>query len=285
MRFDPDYRPFVAPRCIYVVPLSGDPSSYQVLIPARLSKDLPDLLIQDQLSIHRFKDCPAEAISNIKSQLRRICARGPSNYSIRMNRVLVAGTVLVVLGLINVTFPDPLPLADELLMIGGGCALGITGYRNRRKILPLLSRKTERAAERLDALESFEDILLTRIHEAIRARDAGGRERGKHVAAESADPFERESRWLVEYLDLQQLIDSETVGLEQLNALLEVLTNSFPLARFLSLEWDLRKNPKNGRARAARQKLAGRHGLSADAFTVFAEFYRLGREIVSSGGV
>ena len=282
MRFDPDYRPFVAPKCIYIIPLSENPSQYQVLTPSRFSKNLLDLLLQDKLVIRRFADCPAEAIANIKAQLGRGCTQQPSRYSIRTNQLLVAGTLLVVLGIINFALPDPMPLADELLMLGGGAGIGIVAYRNLRKVLPLLRDKTERAVKRLDDLECPDDILLTRIHEAIRARSTTS---GEAAAQEAVDPFELESRWLVEYLDLQQLIDSKITTLEDLDSLLAVLSNAFPLSRFLSLERKLRKNPKDGRARMARDRMAERYGLSADAFTVYTEFYRLAREILSAGSV
>lgn len=280
MRFDPEYRPFVAPRCIYIVPLSGNPSHYQVLIPARLGKNLLDLLIQDKLVIYSFEACPAEAVAGITAQLGLSCARGSSRYSARMNQLIVAGTILVVLGIINISFPDPLPLADEFLMIGGGAGIGALGYRNRRKVLPLLNDKTERAVKRLDGLECSDDVLLTRIHEAIRARNTANPD---PAAKELVDPFELESRWLVEYLDLQQLIDSKAITVEHLGSLLEVLNDTFPLAKFLSLERKLRKDPKDARARTARDRAAERHGLSVDAFTVYAEFYRGAREILSTG--
>jgi hypothetical protein len=282
MRFDPDYRPFVAPKSIYIVPLSADPSQYQVLIPSRLSKNLLDLLIQDRLVIRRFAGCPAEVIDNIKAQLGRSCTQRPSVYAVRTNQLIVAGTLLVVLGIINFTFPDPLPLVDELLMLGGGAGIGVLAYRNRRKVLPLLRDKTERAAKRLDDLACPDDILLTRIHDAIQARSTTG---GDAAAKQAVDPFELESRWLVEYLDFQQLIDAKTVAAEELDSLLAVLSNAFPLSRFLSLERKLRKDPKDGRARVARDRTAERYGLSADAFTVYAEFYRLAREILSAGSV
>jgi uncharacterized membrane protein YgcG len=280
MRFDPDYRPFVAPKCIYIIPLSGDPTHYQVLIPIRLTKKLLDLLIQDKLEIHRFEGCPEEAVDIIKAQLGRSCAQGPSRYSIRMNQVLVAGTVLVVLGIINITLPDPLPLADEILMIGGGAGIGMVGYRNRRRVLPLLRDKTDRAVKQLEGLECHNDVLLTRIHEAIRARSAPTPDLS---TKEPVDAFELESRWLVEYLDLQKLIDSKAITFQHLDSLLEVLSDALPLSRFLSLEQKLRKNPKDGSARRARERMAERYGLSPDAFTVYVEFYRLAREILSAG--
>jgi hypothetical protein len=277
MRFDPEYRPFVAPRHIYIIPLAREPSRYQVLIPNRLTKNLLDLLIQSKLVIHGFKSCPSEAIASIKAQFGRSCLRGPSRYSIRMNQVLVAGTILAVLGIINLAFPDPLPLADEILMLVGGAGIGIIGLRNRLRVLPLFRGKTEQALEALQKLECTGDILLTRIHEAIRARGASG---GGSKHREPVDPIELESRWLVEVLDLQQLLDTNTIAMEHLDSLLDVLTNAFPLEKFQSIERRLRDNPKDGRTRTARDNLAARHGLSTDAFTVYAEFYRLAREIL-----
>ena len=279
MRFDPDYRPFVAPRRIYIIPLSHEASRHQVLIPSRLEKILPDLLIQDKLVIHRFGGCPPGAIEGIKAQIARSCSQAPARYSIRLNQMVVAGTVLAVLGVINFTFPDPLPLADELLMLGGGAGIGFLGWRNRRRVLPLLRSKTARALERLDKLECVEDILLTRIHEAIQARGAAGVE---PTGREPVDPFELESRWLVEILDLQQLLDTDSVTTEHLESLLGVLTNAFPLGRFQSVERKLRSDPKDRRTRRAREELAGRYGLSGDAFTVYAEFHRLAQEILKS---
>jgi len=278
MRFDPEYRPFVAPKCIYIIPLSRDASNYQVLVPGRVSKKLLDLLIQDKLVIHRFKDSPSEAVANIKAQLGRGCAQRSARYSDRMNRVFKAGIILVVLGIVNCIVPDPLPLGDEIVMIGIGAGLGIAGYLKHRRVLPLLREKSERAARRLEDLECSDDILLTRIHEAIKDRGAIS---GDPSSQEAADPFELESRWLVEYLDLQQLIDSKIVTIAHLESLLEVLSDAFPLSKFLSLERKLRKDPKDGRARTARYKMAVRYGLSADAFTVYTEFYRLAREIIT----
>jgi hypothetical protein len=278
MRFDPEYRPFVAPKCIYIVPLSLDPSHYQVLIPANLSKHLLDLLIQDKLVIRKFHRCPQEAAATVTAQLQRSCTQGPSRYSNRMNQLIVLGTVLFVLGIINWTFPDPLPLIDEILMIGGGAGVGIAGYVSRRKNLSLLQNKTGKAAQRLSELECADDPLLTRIHEAIRAKSSPDYDRS---GKEAVDLFEVESEWLVKYLDLQRLLDSNAATIKDLGCLLDVLSNAFPLPRFLALEQKLRRDPTDRRTRRARDSLAQRYGLSGDAFTVYAEFYRLGRQMVS----
>jgi hypothetical protein len=278
MRFDPEYRPFVAPKCIYIVPLSLDPSRYQVLIPANLSKNLLDLLIQDKLLIRQFHGCPQGAAATVTAQLQRSCSQGPPRYSTRMNQLIVLGAVLFVLGIINWTFPDPLPLIDEILMIGGGAGVGIAGYVSRRKNLSLLQSKTGKAVQRLSELECVDDPLLTRIHEAIRTKSAPDYDRS---GQEVVDLFELESEWLVKYLDLQRLLDSEAVTIQDLSCLLDVLSNAFPLPRFLAAEQKLRRDPADKKARRARDSLAQRYGLSGDAFTVYSEFYRLGRQIVS----
>ncbi|MCK5008665.1 MAG: hypothetical protein KAR73_14830, partial [Spirochaetales bacterium] len=155
---------------------------------------------------------------------------------------------------------------------------GIAGYVSRRKNLPLLQNKTNKAAQRLGELECLDDPLLTRIHEAIRAKSAPDYDRrGK----EAVDLFELESEWLVKHLDLQLLLDSEAATVQDLGCLLDVLSNAFPLPRFLAVEQKLRRDPADRRARRARDSLAQRYGLSGDAFTVYSEFYRLGRQIVS----
>jgi len=278
MRFDPEYQPFVAPKCIYIVPLSLDPSRYQVLIPANLSKNLLDLLIQDRLAIRQFSRCPKDAAATVIAELGRRCTRGPSRYSTRMNQLIVLGTALFVLGIINWTFPDPLPLIDEILMIGAGAGVGLAGYVSRRKNLPLLQNKTGKAAQRLSHLDCVDNPLLTRIHEAIRAKSSPDYDRSEK---EDIDLFELESEWLVKHLDLQRLLDSDAVTIRDLSCLLDVLSNAFPLPRFLLTEQKLRRDPTNKRARRAREDLAQRYGLSGDAFTVYAEFYRLGRQMVS----
>ncbi|MBN2554235.1 MAG: hypothetical protein JXB06_15765 [Spirochaetales bacterium] len=278
MRFDPEYRPFVAPECIYIIPLSADPSRYQVLIPAGLRKHLLDLLIQEKLLIRRFRGCPAEAVSSIEAQLEHNCREKPSRYSTRTNQLVATGSVLLVLGIINGAFPDPLPLADEILMIGGGLAVGISGYLQRRRVLPLLQDKTETAVQRLCGLDCPDDPLLSRIYDAIRARGAPDPAGSKST---DVDLFEMESRWLVEYLDLHRLLDSQIVTVDDLRALVDALSGAFPLSRFLNMEQKLRGNPKDGRTRRARNRTADAYGLSADAFTVYAEFHRLSAEILS----
>jgi hypothetical protein len=281
MRFDADFRPFVAPQCIYVLPMCPDPSRCRVLIPAGLEKRLLDLLIQNKLSIRHFRECPPQTVAGIMEQLRRGCRRELSGYSRRMNGLIAAGTIVLVLGIVNWTFPDPLPLADELLMVGGGAGVGLAGLLSRSRNLPLLREKSDLAARRIEAVSCRVDPLLTHIHQAIRAIGAPDEERN---GRRELDPFELESRWLVEHLDLQALLDAKSLAIDELKNLLAVLSDAFPLSRFLALEQKLRRDPRNSRVRRARDSMADSYGLGADAFTVYAEFFRLARQIVNSGG-
>jgi len=278
MRFDPEYRPFVAPRCIYILPLAADPYRYRVLIPDKLSRRLLDLLIQDRLRIGTFRACPPEAAAGVLAQLDRMCDRCPSRLAERSNQLVTAGTALLLLGIINAAIPDPLPLADELLMIAGGAGIGAAGLLARRRNLPLLRAKTLQAQEGLERLAPVEQLLLTRIHEAIEARSASGNQDANNAGLDS---FEAESRWLVECLDLHQLLESERITVELLTNLIEALSGAFPLSRFLALELKARRDPTNVKARRRRERAAERFELSADALTVYAEFYRLALQITS----
>jgi hypothetical protein len=278
MRFDADFRPFVAPQCVYVLPLCPDPSRFRVLVPAGLEKRLLDLLIQNKLLIRHFQECPPQTVEGIREQLRRGCRRQTSSYSRRMNGLIAGAAAFFLLGIVNWIFPDPLPLADELLMIGAGAAIGLSALMSRSRNLPLLREKSDLAVRRLESVGCRVDALLTRIHQAIRDIGAPAQDPGE------LDPIELESRWLVEHLDLQDLLDAGSLPIDELKSLLAVLSNAFPLSRFLALEQKLRRDPRNRRTRRARGRTARSYGLCAGALTVYAEFFRLARQIVSSGG-
>ena len=105
-------------------------------------------------------------------------------------------------------------------------------------------------------LECVDDPLLTRIHEAIRAKSAPDYNRsGKEVV----DLIELESEWLGKDLDLQRLLDSDAVTIQDLSCLLDVLSNAFPLPRFLAVEQKPRRDPADRRARRARDSLDQRY--------------------------
>ena len=70
MTLDGSYRPFVEAETIYVLPCSQDTDVSRVLYPAPLRKKLPDLLIQNKLTINCFAGCPDEAIDALKDQLQ-----------------------------------------------------------------------------------------------------------------------------------------------------------------------------------------------------------------------
>ena len=266
MRFDPDYRPYVPAKCIYIIPLCSDPLRYRVLTPARLSKMLLDLLMQDRLVIRQFRGCPDEAVAAIKAQLLRGCGRVSGRYATRTNQLIVLGAALFVLGVINCTFPDPLPLIDEILMMGGGAAAGLGGYISRKKNLPLLEDKAGKAEKHLEKIECIEDPMLSGIYQSIRTKSKPDVELSNGRAI---DRIEAESEWLFKYLDLQQLLDSKQVPFAELQELLWVL------------EQKITSSPANKKLRRKRDELAARWDLSTDAFSVYAEFYRRGKQILA----
>jgi hypothetical protein len=277
MRFDPDYRPFVAPESIYVMPLSADPEQFRVLCPSNLRKKLLDLAVQDRLSLRVYAGCPVEAAVLVREQLSRQCNRDADRYGSRLNRLAATGAALAVLGLVNWVLPDPIPFADELLLTAGGAGLAYYGLATRRRNLPQLRRKVEVAERQLGALTPVEDVLLGRIYKSIRAKTSPDLRSGIEG---TVDLVEAESAWLVEDLDLRSLVESGAAAPSDLRHLMEVLGDAVPLGRIAALDRRLRRRPADRRARGALERLAGRLGMSRDALTVYGEFYRITREIL-----
>jgi len=277
MRFDPAYRPYVAPEGIYILPLAADPAQYRVVSPSGLDRNLVDVALQGKLSIRTFAGCPTETSRVVGEQLARQCTRQAERYASRLSQLAMTGGALAVLGLINWVLPDPIPFADELLLTLGGGGLAYYAYTRRRKALPGLRLKVEGAERQLAALVPVPDPFLDRIYRAIRARSspppgAGG--------VGTTDSVEAESAWLVKHLDLQSLVERNREARADLTRLLEVLEDSFPLGRISALERRLRRQPSDRRSRRAAQRLALRIGMSRDALTVYAEFRRIAREVL-----
>ncbi len=278
MRFDPAYRPFIRPECIYLLPLSAQPDPYRVLCTASLGKKLLDLAVQNKLAILIYADCPAEAETTIRAELLRLCFGEPKRYGSRLNQLVVAGSALAAVGLINWIFPDPIPLADEMLMTVGGAGLACLGWVQRRRNLPLLRAKAAAASRGLEALKPLVDVFLSRIYKAIRSRscpDIFGRDSGE------VDPVAAESSWLVEHLDLREALERGEGTRSELGRLVGVLEDALPLRRIAAAQRRLGHNPADRRARKALYTLAGRLGMSRDALTVYSEFYRQAREILA----
>jgi hypothetical protein len=278
MRFDPAYRPFVAPESIYILPLGEDPDAYRILSPSTLDRKLIEVALQGKLSIRTFEGWPLDAFLLVREQLAGRCAREAARYGSRLNQLVMAGGALAVLGLINWVLPDPIPLVDELLMTLGGAGLAYYGFSQRRKALPGLRVKVEAAERRLGALAPVQDPFLDRIHRAIRARSSAP---GTQDRDGGRDPVEAESAWLVEHLDLDSILEVGATARADLRRLIQVLEGAFPLRRIGVLERRLRRHPSDRHSRQAALRLAARLGMSRDALTVYAEFHRIAREILN----
>ena len=275
LRFDPAYRPFVTPECIWILPLSADPARYRVLCPSRMRPKLLDLAIQGKLELKQYPGCPAEAAAAVREQLIAVCRSRAEAAANRWNTLVVGGGGLAVLGLINWFVPDPLPLVDELLLTFGGAGLAYAGYTRRRRDLPALRDKAELAARALVSLRPIEDPLLGRIASAIRARtrpDSGD------WTDPRLDPLEAESAWLVVHLDLRSAREQGEVTEAQLRNLVRVVEDALPLRRLRTLSRRVHERPADRRARKGLAKVADHHGMSRDAVAVYGEFHRIARE-------
>jgi hypothetical protein len=174
--------------------------------------------------------------------------------------------VTAALGLANWFVPDPLPAVDEILLMLGGAAMALFGRRRavREELVQADRADAARAAVRL--LSTTEDGVLTRIHGSLGALETGGAADAGH------DQIERESRWLVDYVDAEAAVREGSTTAEEVRELFRVLRQFIPFERLLRLE--KRGASALGRKRRLLGRLQERHGLTADAVTVYCEFYR-----------
>ncbi|MBA7689656.1 hypothetical protein ES703_98164 [subsurface metagenome] len=129
---------------IYIIPVSSDPGAYRVIYPHNLGKKLFQLVIKNNLSIKMFEGCSEGALPAVKKKLVEMLNQWLERYSVQMNSLFLVGVALTILGLIDWTFPDPLPLVDELVFTVLGVTWGVkpfpksekscTGFLHARKV-------------------------------------------------------------------------------------------------------------------------------------------------------
>jgi hypothetical protein len=144
MRFDGSLQPYQSHQTIYVIPVSSDDNSFRIIYPVRMNRRKLKNILGSVITIRQFKSCTAEAAIVVRDKLDGMLERGLEAYTTGLNSLVFGGIVVAVLGLIDFTFPDALPLADELLLTFGGAAMAVAGYLAKRGNLPAYRDKVRR---------------------------------------------------------------------------------------------------------------------------------------------
>ena len=226
----------------------------------------------------KFRDCSEEAEAHIRKELEDLLNKKMEKYRGGGRGLFVFGVVLGVISVINLFFPDPLPLFDDLILILASVGFVFWGFRLLRDTVPRMEGDITRAKDRVGFLDLQEEPLLTRIFEAIREKDVlDGKE-----TAESVDSAENESRWLVDFVSVEDGVREGRYTSDDVRRITAALRDAFPLQRYLSLEARLPYTSR--RLRRMRAALKDTYELSENARLVYAEVYKSARSYFKDRG-
>ena len=277
----PSYVSGDEPVTIYIIPVSSEPDEYRVIYPETLEKHIVEVLTDRALRIRSFEGCTDHAIDVIQDYLTNLLTRTGDKSSTQSNVKFVLGVALVVLGIINWTFPDPLPLIDELLLVIGGGALAVWSAR-AKKLLPVFRERLEEAVREVRGLMFSSDPLLTRIYDSIRAKQQPEKE---YDEQSSVDRIEAEAQWFVKFLNVRDMIESESVTVDDVREVAGALRDIIPLKTLVRLERSYLRYGTRARLKRLREKTQRRLDLTDDALAVYCGFYRSAREYFEREGL
>jgi len=126
------------------------------------------------------------------------------------------------------------------------------------------------------------DPLLTRIYNSIKAKQQPEKE---HDEQSSADQIEAEAQWFVKFLNVRDMIESESVTVDDVREVARALRDIIPLKVLVRLERNYLRYGLRARLKRLREKIKGRLELTDDALTVYCAFYRSAKEYFEQEGL
>jgi hypothetical protein len=269
------------PVVVYAIPISADPNTYKILYPDCLEKDVLGVLETCGIKIQGFEGCSELAVSEIREHLRQTLDESALTYRRNANTAIVGGVAVALLGILNWMLPDPLPLADEVLLIITGTVLALFGLRRRRHLARYKDRLAQ-ARGQIRELGAKSQSVLTRLFRSIRAREKPEIE-DDNLAA-SSDRIDLESRWLVRYIDVQEMIESGDANELQIREIAASLCDVVPLKALIKLEKHRDRSSARRRMKRLRERITDRTGIPDGVLSVYCEFYKSARNYFESRG-
>ncbi len=279
MRFDGSLRQYQSPQTIYVVPVSSDDNSFRILYPVCMNRRKLKNILGSVITIKQFESCTAEAVIVVRDKLDEMLERGLEAYTTGLNSLVFGGIVVAVLGIIDFTFPDALPLADELLLTFGGAAMAVAGYLAKRGNLPAYRDKVRRKKAVISELEGVDDPLISRIFNSIREKESPESEMLREM-----DKIEAESQWFVKYINIEEMIEEGEISADQAREIMAGIQDIIPIRKIIKYEKKTHLNAARKKAKRLRDKAVEKTGISQDALTVYCEFYKSFQEYLIGRG-
>ncbi|MBN2532786.1 MAG: hypothetical protein JXB88_07845 [Spirochaetales bacterium] len=270
-------------KIIYIIPLSSSHKQYAVIYPAIPAGQLLDDIFQERVGLHRFRGCPDNAVGKVKQALIDMIHSELKQSSAKQSSMWIIGIALIGFGVFDLFLPDPLILVDELLILAGGGWILASGLK-LKKIHTVLKDKHDSIVKKITGLPVIEDNLCSGIFASIQAKDERlMKEFKENFSIESVkDRIEVETRWYVDYINIEELINTGQVLPFDVRNIMNGLDCIIPLKKIVYLEEKIHNKMVKGEntARLSRKlkiikNRANRdYGFSEDALTVYSEFYK-----------
>ena len=222
--------------------------------------------LYERLSAYENLDYYAQlySVSDVEEKIKSLLIRRLERYTSKITALIFSGIAMALLGIANFAFPDPIILADEILLLVGGTIISALAFWARRDALPAYKDRVDAQLRVINRVKPEPDPFLTRIYRTLC-------EKAEPSEEEAEDRIDAESRWLYRYVDIGEIIDKGECTLKDIAAFLNNLQDVLPLKRMAKMESGGSSPMKN---RRFRERISLRTGFSDDALIVYGEFYK-----------
>jgi hypothetical protein len=262
---------------ILILPLSADPEIYSISYPEIDDETFLTVLLSGRVRILSFDPVPVDAVAQLRSLMSERLGSMSQKTANRFRAFFSGGIAVAVLGIINWTVPDPLPLIDEgILSIGGLAAVYYSLYFRKNKV-PETEELLSKARELLTRIGAEPSPLLSYIYRTLMTRDsiekklldASVSERGDEETEDNGpDLLEAEVR--AGRIDIAEI--------EQIVPVLDALMN-------LSAPAGIQKIRRLFRSRRASPlRSSASREVSGSALEVYRDIYSQAEEVLSARG-
>ncbi len=262
---------------ILIIPVSSAPERYSISYPETDDETFLTLLLSGRLKVLSFDPVPAEAVEQLRSFiLERL--RSMSQKTVNRFRAFFSGGIAVaVLGVINWTVPDPLPLIDEGILSIGGLAAVVYALYFRKNKIPEMEELTSEAAKLSSRLEAEVSPLLSFIYKALELRERLERSLLDSAASAADDEKQAEEDAVL----LEEEVKAGRIAIAEIEGIMPVLDALMNL----SASGGIKKITRFLRSRASSPLLSsGVYDVSSSVLEVYRDLYSQAEDVLSSRG-
>jgi hypothetical protein len=270
-------------KIIYIIPLSSSQKEYAVIYPTFPPGTIIKTLEEKHLELRKFLGCPEDTVNKVKKAIQDMIHSDLKETSTKQSTLFFSGILLILFGIVNFILPDPLVILDEILILLGGIWM-LGGGIKLRKTYKALKITQKNMESKIKSIPVTEDPITSGIFASIQAKDERILKEIKEDFSidNMKDRIEVETRWYVDYINIEDLIQKKQVKKEEVKNFMKGINCIIPLKKIACLEQKIHKKMVKGEKilsltralKKLQRKITKKTGFSMDAITVYSEFYK-----------